>query len=750
MIKVKIRSFCTMYILVFGLGFSGIVAQDSGTQGRTCATMTILNEKLKNNPALQKSRQDLEKKIQEYIRRGDHLKSGTVISIPIVFHIVHNGDALGSGENIPEALIMAQLAQLNDDFRRTNSDTTDTPTEFKAIAADTEIEFCLATVDPQGNATTGIIRHSLSRASWSENQIDGELLPSTIWDRDIYLNFWSVRFSENGLLGFAQFPGGPANTDGVVCTYTSLGSVAFPNPDGGSFAMGRTGTHEVGHWLNLFHIWGDGNCSADDLVADTPNQESDSNGCPSHPRSSCGSNDMFMNYMDYTDDDCMDAFSLGQKARMMAAISASRSSLLTATGCSATDDFELTTLSSSKSICPPADAAVYNLSVAFLGGFNSSVNLTVTGLPTGAFALISPSSFSSSGPAVLTITVNGVSDGTYNFKVEGAGGGINHELSLELIYVEQLPAPIVLNLPPDNTTGFSLSGALSWAAETNSDSYFLEIATDMAFADILVNQNIQDISYNITGLLTANTMYFWRVKGSNACGQGSYSAIRKFTTEDVTEICETFNSTDVPINFISDQTVSSTLSIDKNGTITNVIVRNIDITHSWIGDVVLSLKDPNDTRIDLAMDICDINQFENMNLDFDDEGLSAIPCPPTTGNAYKPLQALTAFDGMEISGDWVLEFSDDFPEADEDGILISWSLNICYEPTSKTNCIATDNLSGIISDGTYHFPDELTSTGTVPMGGNVIFKAPNAVNLLPNFEVKSNATFIATIENCND
>src|SRR5207253_634101 len=120
----------------------------------------------------------------------------------------------------------------------------------------------------------------------------------------------------------AQFPGGPASTDGVVVLYSSVGSIASPGTEL-HYNLGRSATHEIGHWLNLFHIWGDdnGSCNGSDQVSDTPNQGNNNFGCPSFPHTdNCASGNgvMFMNYMDYTDDDCMNMFTAGQKDRMQA------------------------------------------------------------------------------------------------------------------------------------------------------------------------------------------------------------------------------------------------------------------------------------------------------------------------------------------------------------------------------------------------------------------------------------------------
>jgi hypothetical protein len=305
---------------------------------RNCGTMEALEQQLQQDPEMRNRMEAIERHTERYIQ-GEGVQFRAVITIPVVFHIVHNGDALGTNENISDALIMAQLSQLNQDFRKLNSDASLIPSLFQGVAADTEIEFCLAQRKPDGTATNGINRVQTSTASWSYNQIQSNLKPSTIWDRNQYLNVWSVQFGggDANLLGFAQFPGGAANTDGVVVAYSTVGSVALPNPVGGNYARGRTLTHEVGHWLNLRHIWGDATCG-NDFVADTPVHNTSNGGCPAYPHySTCSGTpvEMTMNYMDYTFDACMYMFTAGQSARMNAVLASggARVSLLSSPGC---------------------------------------------------------------------------------------------------------------------------------------------------------------------------------------------------------------------------------------------------------------------------------------------------------------------------------------------------------------------------------------------------------------------------------
>ncbi len=310
-------------------------------QQRTCATMEMLAQQLQENPSLLQQMQQIEEHNHHYHQQlSQEVGFRNVITIPVVFHIIHNGDPLGTNENLSETYILAQLAQLNDDFRKLNSDASLVPPLFQGLHADTEIQFCLAQRRPDGTPTNGINRVQYSQASWTISQINSTVKPATIWDRNQYLNIWTVVFggSSSNLLGYAQFPGGSANTDGVVVAWYTVGSLATPHPNGGNYARGRTLTHEVGHWLNLRHIWGDANCG-NDLVDDTPVHQNSNNGCPTFPKTNnCAGGpwtEMTMNYMDYTFDQCMHMFTTGQKNRMRAVLApgGARASLLNSLGC---------------------------------------------------------------------------------------------------------------------------------------------------------------------------------------------------------------------------------------------------------------------------------------------------------------------------------------------------------------------------------------------------------------------------------
>jgi hypothetical protein len=250
-----------------------------------------------------------------------------VVRIPVVVHVVWQEEP----QNISDAQIHSQLAVLNADFRQRNPDSSGVPEVWRSVAADAAVEFFLAEIDPAGEPSTGITR---TRTTTTGFAAEDDAVKSAAnggvdaWPAQRYLNVWVCQLA-GGVLGYAQFPGGPAETDGVVLLHSAFGTTGTAAEP---FNGGRTCTHEVGHWLNLRHIWGDDGdgCGGDDFVADTPNQAGPNFGRPSFPTVTCenGPNgDMFMNFMDYTDDLAMVMFTAGQVARMAAALAGPRASL---------------------------------------------------------------------------------------------------------------------------------------------------------------------------------------------------------------------------------------------------------------------------------------------------------------------------------------------------------------------------------------------------------------------------------------
>ena len=281
------------------------------------------------------------------------------------------------------------MDMLNASYRRLNADTTNTRQIFKSRAGDTRIQFVLADKDPNGNPTTGIIHKVTSKTSFEGNNYPDQMKFSSqggddAWDRNNYLNIWVSNFTgaSTQIIGISQFPGGGAATDGCVILYGTIGGENYHGTTQG-YNLGRTLTHEVGHWLNLRHIWGDdvNLCTGSDYVSDTPNQADENYGCPGFPHISCSNGpngDMFMNYMDYGDDNCLNMFTTGQGTRMVSTLNGPRQSLKISTKCE-----DLTTVSNPTgqipfSIYPNPSSGEFVLSSQL--NDRTDVKITVTNL----------------------------------------------------------------------------------------------------------------------------------------------------------------------------------------------------------------------------------------------------------------------------------------------------------------------------------------------------------------------------------
>ncbi len=300
--------------------------QEQQVVRRSCGAHIEHRRLLNEDPSYVAARSRIETLARAYEESARRTARVGVTRIPVVVHVVWNTQA----QNISDAQIQSQIDVLNQDFRRTNADISQVPGVWQSVAADARVEFFLATTDPNGNPTNGITRTQTQTASF---QMQGNPVKSAAtggtdpWPADRYLNMWVCQLS-GGLLGYAQFPGGPTETDGVVILHSAFGTNGTATAP---FNRGRTATHEVGHWMNLFHIWGDDGTgfNGTDEVNDTPNAAGPNYECPTFPSVSCNNGpngDMFMNYMDYTDDACMFMFTTRQVARIDATLDGPRSS----------------------------------------------------------------------------------------------------------------------------------------------------------------------------------------------------------------------------------------------------------------------------------------------------------------------------------------------------------------------------------------------------------------------------------------
>lgn len=481
----------------------------------------------------------LVKKHLEEMSNGKSIDA--VYNIPVVIHIIHNGDCIGEGENITDAQAISQITVMNEDYRRIG---TRGGANTTGLAVDSEINFILAKRDPSGNPTTGVVRHLINPytnnvadgaggADW-ENKPDVEAMKqATIWDPTKYLNMWVIRPGGldlasgglSGLLGYAQFPQGStltgitagtvANTDGVVAAFDAMGT---DDLDDGSFMLnpsynlGRTMTHEVGHWLGLRHIWGDNstcpatNTDADkDYCSDTPAANGPNYSCnlSANTCPTTAGNDQVQNYMDYTNDACMDTFTAKQKARMQTCMANAlrRNSLNTSNGATAPSagiyfNYQKSYCSVNEGTgCNYTDVN-YKLSIIKAPTANAVVTFTVDGTSTATnnldFQIMTPTvTFASGSTADQTFTVRYFGDGIsesletakFGFTVNANGGDgsiITENSTLNINIVDNDVAPPVSYSVNALSEDFeSATPALGGIKDLDGDTYNWGIYTGL-------------------------------------------------------------------------------------------------------------------------------------------------------------------------------------------------------------------------------------------------------------------------------
>ncbi len=423
-----------------------------------CGHVEYMNHLYKKNPQLKKEQALFNAKVNAKMAALKQLKiakiavTEEIYEIPVVVHVIYN-NAAGGITNISDAQIYSQIDILNKDYSRTNADTNLTYGIYKTVAANTGIHFCLAQVDPNGGATNGIVRVYSDKTTFPIYD-EASIKKLSYWPSDHYLNLWVCNL-ESPYLGYAQFPNftglsgldannGGQNTDGVVIDYKAFGTggtSTYP------YNMGRTTTHEVGHWLGLLHTWGDNYCG-DDYVSDTPPQDDYNSGdqCDTSYSYCLGPEtiDMLQNYMDYSADACMNIFTEGQKDRMRAVmdISPTRKSLFESFGCCAPE----------YTVLLPQTIDFEN--TAYLDEQWKVLNFDASSMYSKNWTQVSPGAFGESN---------------YSFKIENDSVYSSDDTS----YWDVLESPVMdLSLAETPMLDFDLAYALR-ASSTQTDSLVL-------------------------------------------------------------------------------------------------------------------------------------------------------------------------------------------------------------------------------------------------------------------------------------
>ncbi len=396
------------------------------------------------DPTFLKRMQQNEELIQRLVAQQQNVSAAnTVITVPVVFHIMYQNAA----QNISQDRILDQVAVLNKDYARLNADTNNTPLAFRSVSANTNIRFCLAQRDPNGNPTNGIVRKLVTIPNYRGfDPVRNDSIKFTslggddAWSRSKYLNVWVSKFggSSSNILGISQLPGGvPADsaTDGCCVLYTAVGGNTFPGTEigpGYNYSLGRTLTHEVGHWFGLYHVWGNdaGGCSSQDLVNDTPNQWRENYGCPTFPHTDActfaSPGVMFMNYLDYVDDNCMNMFTAGQSVRMNSFLNGFRSGVLNSNGCVAVIGIdEMNSFVTGFSVFPnPAQGIV-----TVIGRLNKKADVIVT-ITDVIGKIIFSKNLNLTSDIHLPIDLSENAEGIYNLSLRTTNGIINKKIIL--------------------------------------------------------------------------------------------------------------------------------------------------------------------------------------------------------------------------------------------------------------------------------------------------------------------------------
>ncbi len=483
---------------------------------RTCGAMDYLDHQIQMDPQRAVTLDQIEQFTQQYMQQAENGVAKVAVTIPVVVHVIWRTTA----ENITDAKVQAQISQLNLDFARMNSDAGNTPAAFASLGVNTQVQFCLAQRDPNGAATTGIVRRQTTVTSFSDN--DAVKFTANggdnAWPAASYLNLWVCNLG-GGLLGYAQFPGGSASTDGVVVLYSSVGSMTNPGT-ATPYHLGRTATHEVGHWLNLRHIWGDANCG-NDLVSDTPTQQTDNGGCPSFPHVTCSNGpngDMFMNYMDYTNDACMNIFTNGQSTRMSALFSTggSRVSLLSSLG------------------CQPPSGATCNAPAGLAAGSMTTTGATLSWSAAAnaisynvQYKLNTASTWTTVNTTATSLALTGLASATsYNAQVQTVCSSGSSAYSSAITFTTSTTGGCADALEPNNSTGaagvITLPATINAliASSTDADHYRFTLS---ATSNVSISMTNLAGDYDLRLLNSGGTQLAISQNGSTTSESISYS-----------------------------------------------------------------------------------------------------------------------------------------------------------------------------------------------------------------------------------
>ncbi len=360
-------------------------------------------------------------------------------------------------------------------------------------------------------------------------------------------------------------------------------------------------------------------------------------------------------------------------------------------------DFTITSIVEEQIICG-TETANYSLSFNALSGFNETISLHASGLPTGADAIFNQNAFVPPASIALNLSdFDNSNSGVYNITITASSASVIKQIPITLDLTTSIPSSTVSGrIPVDGATNIDANETISWNAIPFCDSYDLEIATAPTFGNSIIHStNLSTTSYTLPNL-DSYTIYFWRIKGNNICGTGDFSSVFAFQTEQAA--CKTYAANDTPIAISngSPNSITSIINVPDNFTITDLNITNVNGKHTYISDLSMFLTAPDGGIRQFHAQMCGGNA--NFDLGYDDESIfSTIPCPPTTGQVYQAASDLSYFEGRNSNGDWILTIYDNFTQ--DGGSLDDWTLELCQATTSNAVPSLVSNFPISLSQG---------------------------------------------------
>ncbi|WP_333694142.1 zinc-dependent metalloprotease [Flavobacterium sp.] len=379
------------------------------------------------------------------------------------------------------------------------------------------------------------------------------------------------------------------------------------------------------------------------------------------------------------------------------------------------------------------NVVTYTFPYVAYAGFSDAVSFTATGAPAGTTVAFSPQTLSANGTVTMTVTSTGSTPtGFYPITVVATSGATVKNIPFYLQLFDSNFAPISFVTPVTNAVGQSTNLTLTWNALPNATLYDIQIATDSSFSNIVASATVSGASYTASNLAEV-TNYFWRVMPKNAACMGAFSTTFTFATGQV--ICSNFNSTNVPIAIptTANVTVSSVLNVPTSTVLSDVNV-TVNITHTWVNDMIITLISPSGTEVQLVSNPCTSSNRQNITATFDDSG-SAVVCAtnPAISGTVRPVQPLSAFNGENAQGTWTLRVLDVFNL--DGGAINSWSLNLCS--TQAPLSVADAVIQNLVV-----YPNPNTGTFTVSYDSASVEPV-----LLEVFDIQGRKVYTETVEN---